>query len=74
MNSLQGKARYKYFKNGIQLLAFDSRVDYHTNNNFKTYTKGNHFASAYFCRSLLPKDLIIEELIKYERELKEVKK
>ena len=70
MNSLQGKSRYKIFKNGIQLLAFDARVDFHTNNNFETYTKGNHFASAYFCRNFLPKDLIIEELHKYERTLR----
>jgi hypothetical protein len=70
MNSLQGKARYKYFKNGIQLLTFDARIDYHTNNDFKTYKKGNHFASAYFCKDILPKDLIIEELTKYQRSLK----
>lgn len=69
MNSLQGKGRYNHFKNGIQLLTFDSRIDYHTNNNFKTYTKGNHFASAYFCKNILPKDLIIEKLTKYDRSL-----
>lgn len=50
MNSLQGQSRYKVFKNGIQLLAFDKRIDYHSNFNFTTYTKGNAFASAYFCR------------------------
>lgn len=70
MNSLQGQARYKVFKNGIQLLSFDARVDFHTKFNFETYTKGNHFASAYFCRGVLPKDLIIEKLNKYERKLK----
>ena len=70
MNSLQSKTRYNYFKNGIQLLSFDSRIDYHTNNNFETYTKGNHFASAYFCKDILPKDLIIEKLVKYDRNLK----
>lgn len=70
MNSLQGQTRFNVFKNGIQLLAFDKRIDYHTRRNFETYTKGNHFASAYFCRGLLPKDLIIEELTKYERTLK----
>jgi len=70
LNSLQGEKRYNWcFKNGIQLLAFDRRIDYHTNFNFNTYTKGNHFASAYFCRDILPKDLILEELIKYERPL-----
>lgn len=70
MNSLQGQNRYTVFKNGIQLLAFDKRIDYHTNFNFNTYTKGNHFASAYFCRGILPKELIIEELKKYEKPLK----
>lgn len=69
LTSLQGKKRFKYMKN-IQMLSFDARVDYHTNENFKTYTKGNHFASAYFCKDLLPKDLIVEELTKYERTLK----
>lgn len=69
-NSIQGKTRYNNcFKNGIQMLCFDLRVDYHTKFNFKTYTKGNHFASAYFCRDVLPKGLIVEHLEKYERPL-----
>ena len=69
-NSIQGRKRYQTcFKNGIQMLCFDFRVDYHTNFNFGTYTKGKHFASAYFCRDILPKDLIVEELKKYERPL-----
>lgn len=67
--TLQGQSRYKVFKNGIQLLAFDKRVDYHTNFNFQAYKRGNHFASGYFCRNILPKDLIIEELEKYDRPL-----
>lgn len=69
LNSLQGKSRYKFFKNGVQLLSFDGRICFHTNGNMKSYTKGNHFASAYFCKDILPKDLIIEELKEYEREL-----
>ena len=69
LNSLQGQRRYKIFKNGIQLLAFDKRVNYHTNFNFQTYPKSNHFASGYFCRNILPNDLIIEELEVYERPL-----
>lgn len=70
VNSIQGSKRFEYcFKNGIQMLCFDFRVDYHTNYNFITYTKGNHFASAYFCRDFLPKDLIVEHLEKYERPL-----
>lgn len=69
-NSIQGDKRYqKCFKNGIQMLAFNKRIDYHTNFDFQNYTKGNHFASAYFCRGVLPKDLIIEELVKYDRPL-----
>ena len=69
-NSIQGSKRYNNcFKNGIQLLCFDFRVDYHTNFNLETYTKGNHFGSAYFCRDILPKDLIVEHLEKYERPL-----
>ena len=67
MNSLQGLKRFEVFKNGIQILAFDKRIDYHTNNDFEKFKKGNHFASAYFCRDILPKDLIIEELNKYDR-------
>ena len=70
LNSLQGKKRFECFKKGIQLLSFDARIDYHTNGNFITYTKGNHFASSYFCKDLLPKGLIVEELVKYERPLK----
>lgn len=70
INSIQGEKRYKYcFKNGIEILAFDSRVDYHTNFNFNKYTVGNHFGSGYFCRGILPEKLIIEKLKKYQRPL-----
>ncbi|WP_288682334.1 tRNA (adenine-N(6)-)-methyltransferase [uncultured Eubacterium sp.] len=69
LNSLQGKTRYKYFKNGIQILSFDARVCYHNKNHMDTVVKGSPFATAYFCRDLLPKDLIIEKLVTYERPL-----
>jgi hypothetical protein len=69
LNSLQGKKRFKYFVGGIQMLSFDGRICYHTNGNFKNYTKGNHFASAYFCKNVLPEKLILEELKEYDREL-----
>jgi len=69
MNSLQGITRYKYFKNGIQLLAFDQRVGFHNVDNLKKPVEGTPFASAYFCRNILPKDLIIEQLKKYYRPL-----
>lgn len=69
LNSLQGKTRYKYFKQGIQILSFDARVCYHDKNHMDTVVKGSPFATAYFCRDLLPKDLIIEKLVTYERPL-----
>jgi len=69
MNSLQGKARYEYFKNGIQLLAFDQRVGFHNIDNLERPVEGTPFASAYFCRNILPKDLIIEQLKKYYKPL-----
>ena len=72
MNSLQGKTRYKYFSQGIQLLSFDARICYHNKKNMQQYIKGSPFASAYFCRDLLPKDLIIEKLVEYERPLVEL--
>ena len=68
LNSLQGKSRYECFKNGIQLLAFDARINYHTN-NMQHYKRGNHFASAYFCRDILPSNLILESLTEYDRPL-----
>lgn len=70
LNSLQGDKRYKYcFKNGIQLLAFDMRVGFHSINSMDKPKEGSPFASAYFCRDVLPRDLIVEKLKKYDRSL-----
>ena len=69
MNSLQGVKRYEYFKNGIQILTFDQRIGFHNPNNIYTPTEGSPFASAYFCKDLLPRDLILEHLIKYNKPL-----
>ena len=71
LNSLQGKTRYKYFKDGIQILSFDARICYHDKDHMDSVVKGSPFATAYFCRNLLPKDLIIEKLVTYERPLGE---
>lgn len=71
LNSLQGKTRFEYFQQGVQLLSFDSRICFHTPDNMYETQKGTPFASAYFCRNLLPKDLLIEKLKIYERPLKE---
>lgn len=70
-NSIQSKKRFEIFRNDIQLLAFDARVDYHTRNNLLCTTKGNHFSSAYFCRNLLPTKLELRRLNKYEKPLRE---
>jgi len=70
MNSLQGDKRYQYcFKNGIQMLAFDKRIGFHKIDKMYTTIEGTPFASAYFCRNILPKDLIVEELHKYDKPL-----
>lgn len=69
LNSLQGKTRYEYFKQGVQLLTFDVRINFHKQDSMDVPVKGSPFATAYFCRDLLPKDLIVEKLESYEREL-----
>ena len=67
--SLQGKTRFEYFQKGIQILAFDARVAFHDPQHTKQPVKGTPFAVAYFCRGVLPKDLIVEHLKEYDRPL-----
>lgn len=63
IQSLQSKERTKLFiKYGLQLLSFDKRACFYTNNDLSKIKFGNHFASAYFCKDFLPKDLIFEIL------------
>jgi len=69
MNSLQGKSRYKFFERGIQLLSFDQRIGYHNIDSMDIPIEGSPFATAYFCRDILPRDLIIEKLNKYNQKL-----
>ena len=69
LNSLQGISRFRYFKTGIQILSFDKRISFHNPNSMDRYIKGTPFASAYFCRDILPKDLILEKLVESERAL-----
>lgn len=68
-NSIQGKKRFKIFKNEIQMLCFDQRIDFHTNGDMENYTKGTPFGSAYFCRNFLPTKLELRELHKYPKKL-----
>ena len=67
--TLQGIKRYKYFKNGIQILSFDKRINFHNETHFDEPEKGSPFIPAYFCKDFLPKDLIFEELCVYSRPL-----
>lgn len=71
LDSLQGRRRYECFKNGIQILSFDNRVGYHRTYSMNKTIESTPFASAYFCRDLLPNDLIIEHLEKYNCSLEE---
>ena len=71
LNSLQSVDRYAFFKNGIQVLAFDKRIAYHDPQHMKDYVKGVSFATAYFCWDILPRDLILEELTEYKKPLME---
>ena len=71
IQTLQGKKRFEnFYYNGLELLTFDQRIGFHTNNDFEKTNEGVHFASAYFCKDLLPEKLIFKRLYKYERKLK----
>lgn len=61
--TLQGKARGKLFTEyGLEVLAFDIRIGYHTETKMEHSVKSNHFASVYFCHNVLPERLIVEQL------------
>lgn len=69
MNSLQGVKRFRYFKQGVQLLCFDQRVGFHSADDMQDPVEGSPFASAYFCKGVLPDNLIIEHIDKYSKPL-----
>lgn len=69
LNSLQGVSRYKFFSQGIQILSFDQRIGFHSKSNMSFTTEGSPFATAYFCKDILPRDLIVEKLNKYDKRL-----
>lgn len=63
IQSLQSQERVPMFKKyGLQLLCFDKRACFYTRDNLKTIKFSNHFASAYFCKDVLPENLIFEIL------------
>lgn len=61
--TLQGQARFPYMQN-IQYLGFDKRINFYRDIEMKKTQDGVSFGSCYLCKDFLPKDLIIEELIK----------
>lgn len=66
LGSLQGEKQFDYIKNGIQLLCFKYRICFYKENYIKI-DKDVPFASAYFCKNVLPKDLILEDLDRFDR-------
>ena len=62
-NSLQSQFRTKLFITyDLEYLGFDKRVCFYTWGNLKGIEFSNHFASGYFCRHILPRPLIFEEI------------
>ena len=62
-NSLQSEKRTKLFiKYGLEYLGFDRRICFYTNGDLTKIKFGNHFASGYFCKGILPDKLIFEHL------------
>ena len=61
--TLQGQTRFPYLKD-IQYLGFDKRINYYKDLDMTKTQDGVSFGSCYLCRNFLPRDLIIEELIR----------
>ena len=47
-NSIQGKTRFEIFKNDVQMLCFDQRIDFMNPKHMDSPVKGTPFGSAYF--------------------------
>ena len=60
-NALQSTKRTMLFiKYGLEYLGFDKRACFYTSNELDKIKFGNHFASGYFCKDVLPTNLIFE--------------
>lgn len=68
-STIQGQKRFNYFEEGLQLLVLDKRIGFHTKDMEDT-AEAPHFGSMYFCKDILPNDLIFERVKKYKRKLK----
>lgn len=63
-NALQSTKRTDLFiKYGLEYLGFDKRACFYTSGNLNEIRFGNHFASGYFCKNVLPRNLIFEYLV-----------
>ena len=62
--TLQGQSRFdKVFSKGhTQVLIFNSRVPYSTKEKHWSSMSGNHFASIFICKGILPEKLIFDHL------------
>jgi len=67
LGALQGEKQFDYIKDGIQILCFRHRIGFYKE-NLERIDKAVPFASAYFCKGVLPRDLILEDLDKFERD------
>jgi len=62
-NSLQSIKRVDmYLEHGLEYLGFDRRLCYYTKGNLDHIPMGNHFASGYFCKDVLPLPMQFERL------------
>ena len=63
ITAIQSTKRVPLFKkNGLEILAFDRRISFSSPENPDKLLKGIAFATAYFCKDLLPKNLCFELL------------
>jgi len=62
-NSLQSINRVKMFtNNGLEYLGFTRRICFYTWGNLEYFNTGNHFATGYFCKDVLPEKLMFEDI------------
>lgn len=63
IQALQSIKRVNLYKeNGLELLVFDKRIGFYTKGELQAVKTKNHFGSAYFCKGVLPRDLVFENL------------
>jgi len=71
-NALQSIKRVKMFiDNGLEYLGFNRRICFYINGNMEEWASGNHFASGYFCKDVLPSKMVLEELNPIQRQYKD---